>query len=53
MAATTVLKKISKIPYKSELNSGKNECTSVLKWKGITLKEFDFGTFQYISIKYV
>ena len=23
-----------------------------LKWKGITLKEFDFGNFHYFSIKF-
>ena len=27
------------------LNRGKGECTSVFKWKGITLKEFDFDIF--------
>ena len=41
------------MPSKNVLNRGKGECTSVFKWKGIiTLKEFNFGIFQYFSIKF-
>ena len=32
---------------------GKSECTSVHEWKGITLKDFDFGIFQYFSINFL
>ena len=32
---------------KNALNHEKGKCTSVFKWKGIALKEFDFGIFQY------
>ena len=40
-------KRCQKMPSKNVLNCGKGECTSVFKWKGITLKEVDFGIFQY------
>ena len=46
-------KRSQKMPSKGVLNPAKNECTSVLKWKEITLKEFDFGIFQYFSIKFL
>ena len=49
----TELKKIPKMPSTNFLNCGKGECTSVFKWKGITLKEFDFGILQYFSIKFL
>ena len=41
------------MPFESLLNPGKGECTSVLKWRGITLKEFDFGIFEYFLIKFL
>ena len=53
MAAMTDLKRSEKVPFKSVFNPGEDECTSVLKWKGITLKEFDFGIFQYFSMKFL
>ena len=53
MTATTELKKIPENASKSVLNRGKGECTSVSKWKEITLKEFDFGIFQYFSIQFL
>ena len=40
------------MPFESLLNPGKGECTSVLKWQGITLKEFDFGIFEYFLISF-
>ena len=46
-------KKSQKMSSKSVLNPGKSECISVLKWKEITLKEFDFGIFQYVSIQFL
>ena len=46
-------KRSQKMPSKGVLNPAKSECTSVLKWKEITLKEFDFGIFQYFSIKFL
>ena len=53
MAATTELKKIPENAFQGLLNPGKGECTSVSKWKEITLKEFDFGIFQDFSIKFL
>ena len=35
------------MPFKSVFNPGKGECTSVLKWKGITMEEF---TLVYSNI---
>ena len=51
MAAPTELKKFQKMASKNVLNCWKSECTSVFKWKGIALKEFDFGIFQYFLTK--
>ena len=53
MAATTGLKKISEMLSKNVLNYGKSKCTSVFKWKGITLKELDLGIFQYFLINFL
>ena len=46
-------KRSQKMPSKNVLNHGKGKCTNVFQWKGITLKEFDFGIFQYFSIKFL
>ena len=45
-------RKSQKMPSKNVLNYGKSERTSVYEWKGITLKDFDFGIFQYFSINF-
>ena len=45
IAATAKLKRSQKMSSKNVLNREKDECTSVFMWKGITLKEFDFGIF--------
>ena len=47
------LKRFQKMPSKGVLYPRKGECTSVSKWKEITLKEFDFGIFQYFSIQFL
>ena len=52
-AVTTELKKIPENAFQKFLNYGKSECTSVYEWKGITLKDFDFGIFQYFSINFL
>ena len=41
------------MPSKNVLNHEKSECASVYEWKGITLKDFDFGIFQYFSINFL
>ena len=52
-AVMTGLKKILENAFQEFLNYGKIECTSVYEWKGITLKDFDFGIFQYFSINFL
>ena len=52
-AVTTELKKIPENPFQEFLNHGKSKCTSAYEWKGITLKDFDFGIFKYFSINFL
>ena len=53
MAATTELKKITENAFQQCIESWKRQMHKVLKWKGISLKEFDFGIFQCFSIKFL
>ena len=53
MAVMTELKKITENAFQQCIESWKRQMHKVLKWKGISLKEFDFGIFQCLSIKFL
>ena len=53
MAATTELKKIPENAFQECFKLWKRRMHKHFQVEGITLKKFDFGTFQYFSIKFL
>ena len=53
MAATTELKNIPENAFQECFKLWKRQMHKCFQVEGITLKKFDFGTFQYFSIKFL